>query len=111
MIDSLPKCQSHHFKDHDGNPAGGHTYGPGFAIAWQNGPRGGPGATEMVAPNGAYVETIIEAALDRLRWFETSRFACDENKLAITHLTLALERMNHRRSERMHRGVLGSHSL
>jgi hypothetical protein len=29
-----------HWNDVNGNPAGGSTFGPGFAISWQNGPLG-----------------------------------------------------------------------
>ena len=44
---------SNHFSDGNGNPAGGTTYGNGFAIGWQNGPLGrGP---DRIEPNGAFV--------------------------------------------------------
>ena len=78
------KFESHQFSDSEGNPAGGHTFGRGFTIAWQNGPLGrGENRKE---PNGAFVETVIEAAADRIRWYQQSGFACRENALAITKI-------------------------
>lgn len=100
---------SNQFNDSDGNPAGGTTYGPGFSIGWQNGPLGR--GADRVEPNGAFVETIIAAAKDRLDFYQSSRFACDDNAEAVAHLEAALSVLNRRTAEREARSVEGTHTV
>ena len=100
--------RSEHWNDANDNPAGGATFGTGFAISWQNGPLGRD--EDRKAPNGAFVEDIIAAARDRIEYYEGSRFACKENKEAIHHLTVALEWLNARTANREARAVEGTHS-
>ena len=103
------KISSQHFNDPAGNPAGGHTQGVGIAIEWQNGPLGrGDGRAE---PNGAFVEGVIAAALDRIHYYQDSKFKCRENALAITKLEEALHWLDHRTQEREHRQVEGTHGV
>ena len=92
----------------DGKPAGGCTYGTGFAISWQNGPLGR--GEERRAPNGAFVEDIIASAIDRLEWYQQGEFACMENAQAIQDLRRALESLNQRTLRREERGVEGTHA-
>lgn len=97
---------SHHFLDDD-KPNGGQTFGNGFAIAWQRGPLGrGEGRVE---PNGAFVEDVIAAALERLEHYQASRFACAENAEAIDYLKAALAVLGHRTARREAQGVEGTH--
>lgn len=105
----LDRYTAHHFDDADGNPGGGHTYGTGFTIAWQNGPLGR--GEDRKDPNGAFVETIIHAALDRLAYYQRSQFACDENARAIEHLSEALWALNSRTASREARDVEGTHEV
>jgi len=98
-----------HKTDYDGNPAGGDTVGTGFAIVWQEGPLGV--GTSRMAPNGACVEEVIEAALGRLAFYQASKFRCRENALAITKLEEALHWLDHRTRDRERRGVEGTHGL
>ena len=98
-----------HFTDANGNPAGGATFGEGFAIAWQNGPLGRDG--ERKAPNGAFVENIIAAAIGRLEFYQNSRFRCDENARALTYLKSALQECNARTQKREARKVEGTHAV
>ena len=100
---------SHHFDDSDGNPAGGTTNGPGLTIGWQNGPLGIDGHRDE--PNGCFVETVLVAALDRLEYYERSKFACDENKNAIRHIQDALTELGRRTRSREERGVEGTHQI
>lgn len=99
--------QSHQFSDADGCPAGGHTFGNGFAIAWQNGSLG-RGETRQ-EPNGAFVEDIIAAAEARLQFYQRSRFACQENADAIDHLRTALTILGGRTARREAQGIEGTH--
>ena len=102
--------ESEHWSD-NGVPAGGVTYGRGFAISWQNGPLGALGTSERKQPNGAFVEDIIEAALDRLEYYQSSRFNCDENQFAIEHLRAAIAALEERTARRVQRGVEGTHTV
>lgn len=97
----------HHFTDYLGNPDGGITFGRGFTIAWQKGPLGR--GKERKQPNGAFVEDIIGAAVNRLLHYQESRFACQENAAAIEHLQSALACLQKRTADREVRGVEGTH--
>lgn len=100
--------ESEHVTDADGNPTGGISQGNGIMIRWQNGPLGRDG--ERIEPNGAFVEGVIHAALDRLEFYNSGKFRCRENSLAITHLEEALHWLNHRTAAREARGVEGTHA-
>lgn len=113
---------SEHWNDANGNPAGGSTFGNGFAISWQNGPLGRctcnqvPGHTPHLAgcgrrePNGAFVEDVIQAAIDRIAYYQDSRFACSENAEALRHLIQARQALEARTSAREARSVEGTHA-
>lgn len=102
------KIVSNQFSDAHGNPAGGSTYGNGFAISWQNGPLGrGP---DRLDPNGAFVEDVIQAAISRLKFYQESRFAHKSNAEAIHHLSEALDWLERRTAEREERAVEGTHA-
>ena len=96
-------------KDSDGNPAGGDVVGIGLEIHWQDGPRRKDGQAEMDAPNGAFVEDVINAAITRMEFYQDSKYKCRENALAITKLEEALMWMGKRRQDRRDRGVEGMH--
>jgi hypothetical protein len=95
-------------KDVEGRPAGGVSYGKGFKIRWQDGPLGrGP---DRKPPNGAFVEDVLYACVDRLRFYQDSESACVENQDAITHLCSALNRLDDRTRRRIAEGVEGTHA-
>lgn len=98
---------SQHWNDSNGMPAGGTTYGRGFAIGWQNGPLGR--GDDRKEPNGAFVEDIIAAAIDRLTYYQRSQFASDYNARALRGLEEALFALNERTVDRDSRGVEGTH--
>lgn len=100
---------SMHEQDVDGNPAGGNSNAVGISIEWQNGPLNIDGV--RIEPNGAFVETVIAIAVDRLQYYQSSQFKCIENALAITKLEEALHCLNHRTADRTERGVEGTHEL
>ena len=98
--------RAEHYSDADGNPAGGYASGKGFNIEWQNGP-----INEDTPRNGAFVEEVVAAVINRMMFYQTTKFACRENALVITKLDEAIHWMNHRTAERMRRGVEGSHEV
>lgn len=93
--------------DADGNPAGGTVSGVGLQIDWQDGPLGRD--ADRLVPNGAFVETVIAAALQRIEHYNETQFRCRENSLAITHLEEALHWLQARTAKREARGVEGTH--
>ena len=97
-----------HKSDHDGNPTGGATESLGIVVVWQNGPLGR--GAERAEPNGAFVETVIAIAVDRLQYYQSGKFRCRENALAITKLEEALHWLEHRTAAREARGVEGTHT-
>jgi hypothetical protein len=94
--------------DADGNPAGGSVVATGLDIRWQRGPLGRGG--ERIEPNGAFVETVIAAALQRIQYYQETRFKCRENAIAITKLEEALLWLNKRTTDREARQVEGTHA-
>lgn len=96
--------------DEAGNPTGGSVEGTGIFIRWQNGPLGRGDARR--APNGAFVEDVIETAIQRLCFYQEAsngRFACRENYDAISCLKRALEVLEARTRGREARQVEGTH--
>lgn len=100
---------SNHWNDASGNPAGGTTFAPGMCIGWQNGPLAVEG--ERKEPNGCFVETVIRAAVDRLEYYQSSRFASDYNARALEYLNAALAECAARTADREKRRVEGTHRL
>lgn len=101
------KITEHHVTDADGNPTGGSTSGVGVSIHWQNGPLGR--GDDRKEPNGAFVEGVVKAAIGRLAFFQSSKFSCRENAIALTHLETALLWLGKRTADREARAVEGLH--
>lgn len=105
------KIEGEHLNDENGNPAGGRTVGIGIEIAWQIGPLGRVEQGNRVEQNGAFVEGVIAAAIDRLEYYQASKFKCRENALAITKLEEALHWCGHRTAKREAQKVEGTHAV
>lgn len=95
--------------DDAGNPTGGSVDGIGLDIEWQDGPLGT--GEDRKLPNGAFVETVIAAIVQRLEFFQESKFACDENQMAIDNLKQALEWLDQRTRQREKMGLEGTHQV
>ena len=74
---------------------------PVVQIEWQN------GASDGKPRNGAFVEDVIWAALQRLEYFNEGEFRDRRNSIAITHLEEALWALQDRSNDRIYRGVEG----
>lgn len=95
--------------DENGNPGGGEVRGTGLSIDWQNGPLGR--GDSRLLPNGAFVETVISAVVQRIQFYQTAsegKFSCRENAIAITKLEEALLWLNKRTADREARQVEGT---
>jgi hypothetical protein len=99
-------CLNH--TNENGRPAGGSVTGIGLYINWQDGPLGR--GDERVLPNGAFVETVIAAAIQRIEYYQTLQFKCRENALAITKLEEALHWIKARTNRREAQGTEGTHA-
>lgn len=93
--------------DLNGNPSGGESLARGVKVNWQNGPLLKDG--ERKEPNGAFVEEVIQIAIDRINFYNDSKFRCRENSLAVTKLEEALHWLNARTSRRIESGIEGTH--
>ena len=100
------KCQNE-IDNKTGLPAGGNVTGLGIAIEWQNGPLGRD--DEKKEPNGAFVEGVIQAARQRIQWYNQQGFKCGENDHAISHLNEAMRVLNARTIRREAAGTEGTH--
>lgn len=103
----LQQIIANNSNDENGNPAGGSVHGVGLRIDWQRGPLGR--GADRREPNGCFVETVIEAARQRLEYYQSSAFACKENAEMIHHLSEALAWAKKRTEGREARQVEGTH--
>jgi len=78
-------------------------------IRWQKGPLGQ--GKDRSIPNGAFVESVIYAAKQRLEFYQKSKFACKENEDAILYLENALIVLNDRTARRESEGTEGTHNV
>jgi hypothetical protein len=106
MLDNFKSTNN---KTPEGNPSGGDVTGVGLLIEWQDGPLGR--GDQRKEPNGAFVETVIAAAAQRIEFYEKSKFACIENEMALSRLKEALWWLNQRSRKREQRKVEGTHSV
>lgn len=106
-----PTASATNFTDADGNPAGGGVDSIGLHVGWQDGPRGQEGTDELLPPNGAFIEDVLWAALQRLEFFQDSKYRDRGNALAITHIEGALQALKDRQLERSYRKVEGKHEV
>lgn len=111
--------------DDNGNPTGGDVYlkvtkdgdteFPALVVNWQDGPRGmgenPDGSPALADPNGAFVEDLLWAALQRLEFFNESKYRDRANSIAITKIEEALQALKNRQLERSHRQVEGKHEV
>ena len=97
-----------HTLDSQGRPTGGRTTGTGIDLLWQDGPLGR--GAERKEPNGAFVEDVIDAARERIQFYQDNGFSCRENSIAITKLEEAMLWLDKRTQDREARQVEGTHS-
>jgi len=103
----MQKISSNNVLDEYGKPAGGRVRGVGIVIDWQDGPLGRD--EDRQEPNGAFVEGVIEAARQRIQWYNDNGYGCAENDGALSCLQEALDVLNARTNRRESQGVEGTH--
>jgi hypothetical protein len=93
----------HSFRvDADGNPTGGFSVGQGYSITWQNG---------VGDDAGAHIDEVIDALIERLMFFQGSKFACPENGETLAYLRAAKISQEERTKRRKLRGVEGTYQV
>lgn len=61
--------------------------------------------------NGVTQEALLAIVIDRLRGFQTGRYACRENAIALTHFEEGLMWLQRRTRLRIARGVEGTREI
>ena len=106
-VHSSARAIQHTFTvDAEGNPFGGISQGHGFSVKWQRGP-----VTPERGRNGAFIEELLTACIERLRDYQGGRFACIENEDAIRLLEAGRAALFARTADRAQRGVEGTHEV
>ncbi len=72
-------------------------------VRFQNGPVNETGV------NGISNEALLAIVADRLIGFQAGQYACRENAIALTKIQEAIMWLNKRTSDRLNRGVEGTH--
>lgn len=65
------------------------------------------GAILETGTNGVTNEVLLAVVMDRLRGFQSGKFACRQNALALTNIETGLHWLQQRTIERLRRGVEG----
>lgn len=65
------------------------------------------GAILETGANGVTNEVLLAVVMDRLRGFQSGKFACRQNALALTNIETGLHWLQQRTIERLRRGVEG----
>ena len=80
----IMKLKATNWTTKEGNPDGGSVIGDGFVISWQKSAQDVPGND-----TGAMLIDVLASVIDRLEFYQTTEFACDENAVAIFWLRSA----------------------
>lgn len=69
------------------------------------------GPIKEVGTNGLTHEVLLAILADRLRGFQSSPYACQENADALVAIEMAQQRLHDRTRKRVARGVEGTHTV
>lgn len=86
----------------DGQKALGYECAIQVELQFQNGP------IKEAGPNGITDEALLGILIDRLQGFQSGKYSCRENALALTHMEDAMHWLQHRTQARERRGVEGT---
>ena len=80
-----------------------------MGIIWQRGPLGR--GLDRKAANGAFVETVIDAVIKRIEFYQGTKSNCAENEAALGYLRRAAEALDSRTKARETQAVEGTHAV
>jgi hypothetical protein len=89
------KFISNHWTTDDGVPDGGNAYGTGFCITFQRGAIRKPDGS-TAEQTGAFMEDVLGAVADRLKYHQSTKNASEENAKAIECIEEAINQLNQR---------------
>lgn len=69
------------------------------------------GPVKEVGINGIFHEDLINIVVDRLKHFQDSAFACEDNEKALKCFEEGLNHLRNRTKDRKNRGVQGTYKL
>lgn len=95
-------CHEYGIYNDDGISVPGEKTGALGTVSFQN------GLVKENGVNGITNEALLSIVIDRLRGFQSSKFACRENAIALTNIQQALLWLQKRTRERLERGVEGT---
>lgn len=98
--------ESENWTDEHDNPDGGWIEAPGLSIRWQ---RGIPDVHDDEPWNGCFLVTVLQAAKRQLEYYQSGKFKCEENKLALGKVNETISILNERQFDRFVGGVRGTH--
>lgn len=78
---------------------------PTIEIRFQNGP------LQEVGANGITNEVLLAVLIDRMRGFQSGKFACVENQKALEAMLEAQFALSSRTRQRLARGLEGTHGI
>jgi hypothetical protein len=98
-------CRSldRNWQDIDGNCDGGVSVGFGYTIAWQR------GSLIENGRNGAFLIEVLRSCARQLKYYQSTKFVCEENGWALEQLLGAIEWLEKRRDRQEIEGTLGTH--
>ncbi len=95
-------CHAYEIDQVGGAPESG---GGKTLIKFQNGP------IQEAGVNGISNEALVTVVIDRLRGFQSGKYACRENAIALTKLEESLLWLQKRTLDRLRRGVEGTNQV
>lgn len=101
LTTELPINQN--WQDENGNHDGAISTGIGFTIAWQR------GALDKAGRNGAFLLEVLAACKHQLEYYQSGKFACQENGNALHALKVCIAELESRKNRRIEAGTLGTH--
>lgn len=66
------------------------------------------GPVNEVGVNGVSIEALLAIVADRLNCFQAGEYACEENAIALEHVSMAMNVLHQRTLKRIARGVEGT---
>lgn len=78
-------------------------------LRWQQGALVDPDTKQERPANGVFLATVARVVVDRLEYYQSTKFACAENAEALEHFRKGLALLEKRANRRSGEGTLGTH--
>ncbi len=78
-------------------------------LNWQQGALVDAATKQERPQNGIFLATLVRVVVDRLEYYQSTKFACSENATALDYFRKGLELLEKRADRRSKEGTLGTH--